>query len=293
MRGMLLSFLLLLTVGCGAREPAAELNMADEPRPEAPPADVAIRIIRTACYGSCPTYTLLVFSNGKVVFKGDRHVRVAEATGQIDPATVRNLVSAFARDGFRNLEPYYSSGHTACGPYRTDQSGTITTVRFGSTSKTVYYNRGCQPSSQLQRLAALEDEVEAAARTAAWVGGRRPDSHKPESSITRGVLPVKPGSSATSEGPFRVSGGVQAPIATHRVEPDFSNCKDKYSGYPSAEAVIRANGSVHDVKILRPVNPCVDKAVVSALRQWTFKPGTLDGRPVDVIYDVTVHINYR
>ena len=32
-------------------------------------------------------------------------------------------------------------------------------------------------------------------------------------------------------------------------------------------------------------------ATLDAVRQWTFKPGTLNGEPVDVIFNLTVNIN--
>jgi hypothetical protein len=47
---------------------------------------------------------------------------------------------------------------------------------------------------------------------------------------------------------------------------------------------------VVDVQVLKPLPFGVDKAVSDAVRQWEFRPGTLNGMPADVIYNVTVGI---
>ena len=52
---------LAVALACCAKEPVAELNMADEPAFQAMPPGAIIRIIRTACYGSCPIYSITVF----------------------------------------------------------------------------------------------------------------------------------------------------------------------------------------------------------------------------------------
>jgi TonB-like protein len=114
----------------------------------------------------------------------------------------------------------------------------------------------------------------------------------PASSRTSTVAPQVP-AIAEENGPYRVSGEVHAPTAIERVEPDFSKCKGTYSGVPVAEGIVRADGSIQNLRLLRSVDPCIDAAVLSALQQWKFRPGTLKGKPVDVFYDVTVHIHYR
>jgi outer membrane biosynthesis protein TonB len=37
--------------------------------------------------------------------------------------------------------------------------------------------------------------------------------------------------------------------------------------------------------------PILDDAGLTAVRQWTFEPGTLDGQPVDVIYNLVVNFS--
>ena len=59
------------------------------------------------------------------------------------------------------------------------------------------------------------------------------------------------------------------------------------------EAVITAGGAVDDVRILRSANPLLDAAAERAVRQWRYKPATLNGRAVSVYLTVTVTFGLR
>jgi protein TonB len=43
------------------------------------------------------------------------------------------------------------------------------------------------------------------------------------------------------------------------------------------------------VKVLKPLPFGLDQAAVEAVKQWTFKPATLNGQPVEVIFNLTVN----
>lgn len=61
------------------------------PRPPTPPSSTiqSIRLERSGCYGSCPAYTLIYWSDGTVVFRGFRFVpRLGTFVGHVDFATV-------------------------------------------------------------------------------------------------------------------------------------------------------------------------------------------------------------
>jgi TonB family protein len=55
------------------------------------------------------------------------------------------------------------------------------------------------------------------------------------------------------------------------------------------ECVIDRNGAVRDVKVLKPLPFGLDQAAADAVRKWRFKPGTLNGQAVDVIFNLTVN----
>jgi TonB family protein len=54
--------------------------------------------------------------------------------------------------------------------------------------------------------------------------------------------------------------------------------------------VIREDGTVDDVEVVKHAEgwPSFDEAAVVAVRQRTYRPGTKDGRPVSVDFDIKV-----
>lgn len=94
--------------------------------------------------------------------------------------------------------------------------------------------------------------------------------------------------------PVRVGGDVKAPVIIKRVEPDYSACGARQTrSLLILEAVIDHNGDVKTVRPLTQIDPCMERAFVAAARQWKFKPGTLNGVPVDVIYNFTLQIHLQ
>ncbi len=55
------------------------------------------------------------------------------------------------------------------------------------------------------------------------------------------------------------------------------------------ECIIDKQGNVTNVQVLKPLPFGLDAAAVDAVRRWKFKPGTLNGQPVDVIFNLTVN----
>jgi TonB family protein len=90
---------------------------------------------------------------------------------------------------------------------------------------------------------------------------------------------------------YRVGRDVKAPMVVHRVEPVYSEDarKARISGIVIAEAMIDETGVVRDVRILKGLPSGLSEASADALRQWTFKPGTLNGQPVPVLFNLTVN----
>lgn len=92
-------------------------------------------------------------------------------------------------------------------------------------------------------------------------------------------------------GPVRVGGDVKAPVATSRVDPEYTEGarKARISGIVVVEAIIDRNGNVDSVKIVKGLPAGLGEQAVAAVRQWKFKPGTLNGQPVAVIFNLTVN----
>ena len=97
----------------------------------------------------------------------------------------------------------------------------------------------------------------------------------------------------TGDKPIRVGGDVKAPVAIKRVEPLYTDLarKARVEGVVIIEAIIDRNGDVTDVRILKPLPLGLDTSALEAVKRWKFQPGTLNGQPVPVIYNLTV--NFR
>src|SRR5262249_46185304 len=96
---------------------------------------------------------------------------------------------------------------------------------------------------------------------------------------------------------LRVGGDVKAPVAINRIDPQYTELarRARASGFVIVEAIIDQDGNVTDAHIVatlvKPAPFGLDQAALEAVRRWRFKPGTLNGQPVSVIYDLTV--NFR
>jgi protein TonB len=93
------------------------------------------------------------------------------------------------------------------------------------------------------------------------------------------------------EAPLRVGGDVKAPTVINRVEPVYPEVarKARISGIVIVECIIDKSGNVTNVQVLKPLPFGLDQAAVDAVRRWKFRPGTLNGQPVDVIFNLTVN----
>jgi TonB family protein len=74
------------------------------------------------------------------------------------------------------------------------------------------------------------------------------------------------------------------PTATRKVDPAYPTqvMKENVAGTVILYALIRADGSVGSVRVLRGVDGRLDRYASQAVSQWQFQPATRNGVPVDV-----------
>lgn len=97
--------------------------------------------------------------------------------------------------------------------------------------------------------------------------------------------------SAIPSGPVRVGGNVKAPIIVRRFDPEYTETarKGRVSGIVIVEAIIDRHGNVDRVKVVKGLPLGLSDSAVQAVKKWKFKPGTLAGQPIDVIFNLTVN----
>ncbi|HEX6099422.1 MAG TPA: TonB family protein [Thermoanaerobaculia bacterium] len=94
---------------------------------------------------------------------------------------------------------------------------------------------------------------------------------------------------------FRTGGNVQTPKVKKRVEPQFPASALNAMGNARnvlviIESVITKEGCVRSMRLLKQSPfPELNGAALLALSKWQFTPGYLDGKPVDVIFNLTVN----
>jgi protein TonB len=99
----------------------------------------------------------------------------------------------------------------------------------------------------------------------------------------------------TGGGPYRPGSGVEPPRLLREVRADYSDeaRRANIEGEVELEIVVRSNGTVGDVKILRGLGGGLNDRAVQAVRQWRFSPARMKGTPVDVIVQVGVEFKLR
>jgi TonB family protein len=89
------------------------------------------------------------------------------------------------------------------------------------------------------------------------------------------------------------AGDLSQPTATRKVDPAYplQLMRQNVAGTVILYGIIRADGSVGNVRVLRGVDDRLDRFASQALAQWQFQPATKNGSPVDV--EATFKIPFR
>jgi protein TonB len=112
--------------------------------------------------------------------------------------------------------------------------------------------------------------------------------------LAAGVLSAqRPESGATAQNaaqPYRPGKGITNPVLVKEVHPSYTPeaMRAKIQGGVWLQVVVLADGKVGDVKVSKSLDTVygLDEQAVKAAKQWTFKPGTKDKKPVPVQVDI-------
>src|SRR5262245_48014013 len=143
--------------------------------PAAQPPDVLdaeISLERTACFGTCPVYSVRIAGDGAVEYVGKQYVRVmGPAQRRISRAVVQQLLDAIQKAGYFEMagEYRYLVGPDGSRGTVTDLPTTITSVRIGTRTHRIVDYVGAP-----EALHDVEQRIDRAAGTAEWIGNQRP-----------------------------------------------------------------------------------------------------------------------
>ena len=90
-------------------------------------------------------------------------------------------------------------------------------------------------------------------------------------------------------------GGRSAPAIVYRVEPEYSEeaRKARFQGTVVLKTIVRRDGTVDVVNVVRSLGFGLDQNAIQALKQWRFRPAMENGKVVDAIVNIEVNFNLR
>lgn len=96
-------------------------------------------------------------------------------------------------------------------------------------------------------------------------------------------------------GPYRPGSGITPPGLQKEVKPIYSEegRRRGVEGDVLLEVVVRADGTVGSVRVVRGLGAGLDDRAADAVRQWRFSPARRLGTPVDVLVEVAVEFRLR
>lgn len=124
---------------------------------------VTIALDRTGCYGTCPSYTVNVSTNG-IVFEGGSYVvATGRHTGTVSAKAVRRLAKEFAVADFYSMDTSYRAGVTDCPTYGLS-------ISIDGHKKELEDYMGSWVGMP-EVITELEEKVDTFARTDRWIEG--------------------------------------------------------------------------------------------------------------------------
>jgi TonB family protein len=91
----------------------------------------------------------------------------------------------------------------------------------------------------------------------------------------------------------RQGGEVAAPVPVHKVDPKYPSTmiEERIEGEVILYGVIRQNGTVDSIQLVRGIDERLNANAMSAFKEWKFQPATREGQPVDL--EAIVHIPFH
>ena len=89
--------------------------------------------------------------------------------------------------------------------------------------------------------------------------------------------------------------GATQPVILHQSTPSYSAeaLEAKIEGTVSLEAIVRRDGTVEVVRVIRSLGFGLEEEAIRTVSGWRFQPGTQYGDPVDVPVTIEVEFNLR
>ncbi len=93
----------------------------------------------------------------------------------------------------------------------------------------------------------------------------------------------------------RLDKSITAPVVTERVEPEYPEGyrRARISGIVILELAISETGAPENFAVLKSLGPAIDVAAIDAVKKWKFKPAMRDGKPIPVLFNLTINFKLQ
>ncbi len=99
----------------------------------------------------------------------------------------------------------------------------------------------------------------------------------------------------TGGGPYRPGSGITPPSIQREVKPVYTEegRRRGVEGDVVMEVVVRADGTIGNVRVVQGLGSGLDQRAIDAVRQWRFFPARRQGTAVDVMVEIAVEFRLR
>lgn len=94
---------------------------------------------------------------------------------------------------------------------------------------------------------------------------------------------------------YRIGPGIVPPKILEKSEPQYTDeARDaKIQGPVVLSIVVGVDQAVHDIKVIKSLDPGLDANAVASIRAWRFQPATKEGKPVPVRAMIQVNFHLK
>jgi len=98
---------------------------------------------------------------------------------------------------------------------------------------------------------------------------------------------------SNSDAPRAISSDLSGPVPLKKIDPKYppTLISDHVEGEVILYAILRSDGSVDSIQLVRGIDEQLDANAMNALSQWKFRPATKQGAPVEL--EAIVHIPFH
>ena len=113
-----------------------------------------------------------------------------------------------------------------------------------------------------------------------------------KSALLAGVIAIGSAGVALAQASGQTAAPVSQPRIIKEVKPTYppDALVAGTAGTVELECVVMADGRVGDIMVIKPLDPALDEAAITALKQWQFAPAMKDGKPVETA--VTIEMSF-